>query len=506
MSAHIIHKQKVILNVESMNTAFAYQNTVSNLFAGDLTASIENLLDEIDTLNTVTRIEKLTLDLGAINAAGFSDGFKDKLLVELKNSIRSAWDKYDGNTTVIKQSESLRDGFMYFMKKGILPWYIEVRNMAEFEASVLDKWNEQDWIFIVDWFRDNINSYNQITERLVWQFSDKFLKQVLSSALKQIINDSEWKILLNDLLYLNTKLNINKNQTSKEYLTKTFSRVFYQNKSYTLHTLIADELLYELKNKNAELLVKHYGDLINSIQTPFVATIIKNVYFFHEKKISLEYVTAKDVLIKDEKLLDNFSLNDDFKTSSSVKELKTDKYQKAVNKKESAINKEDVLFAENCGIILLHPFLQSYFEELSLIKNKGFISGETQKRCVFLLYYLSTGLTEVAEFNLVLEKMLCGYNFEESLPLIINLTQQEIDESAKLLSTVINYWPPLKNTSIEGLQKTFLQREGKLEMKETGWQLTIEQKTADILLSKLPWGFSTIKLPWMKNMLSVDWC
>ncbi len=81
-----------------------------------------------------------------------------------------------------------------------------------------------------------------------------------------------------------------------------------------------------------------------------------------------------------------------------------------------------------------------------------------------------------------------------------------MEESEALLQSVIRYWPPLKNTSVDGLRHSFLQREGKLEQKQNGWLLTVEQKTIDILLDKLPWGFSTVTLPWMKEMISVDWC
>ena len=92
------------------------------------------------------------------------------------------------------------------------------------------------------------------------------------------------------------------------------------------------------------------------------------------------------------------------------------------------------------------------------------------------------------------------------MPSEIILSKQEMDESTALLQSVINYWPSLKNTSIEGLQQTFLQRKGKLITTDTGWQLTVEQKTVDVLLNKLPWGFSTVKLPWMTGFLNVEWC
>jgi hypothetical protein len=43
-------------------------------------------------------------------------------------------------------------------------------------------------------------------------------------------------------------------------------------------------------------------------------------------------------------------------------------------------------------------------------------------------------------------------------------------------------------------------------MKANDWQLDVERKAQDILLSKLPWGLSHIHLPWMPGKyLAVQW-
>ncbi len=162
-------------------------------------------------------------------------------------------------------------------------------------------------------------------------------------------------------------------------------------------------------------------------------------------------------------------------------------------------------YVSNCGIVLLHPFLESFFTELNLIKKNGFVSVEACQRAVLLLHYLATGETALEEWNAVLIKVLCGLPLNETLPNTIELTDEERKESEAVLQSVIRYWPPLKNTSVKGLRQSFLQREGKLEPKQNGWLLTVEQKTIDVLLDKLPWGFSTIKLPWMNDTISVDW-
>jgi hypothetical protein len=74
-----------------------------------------------------------------------------------------------------------------------------------------------------------------------------------------------------------------------------------------------------------------------------------------------------------------------------------------------------------------------------------------------------------------------------------------------LLVQVIGHWSALRNASPAALRETFLCRQGKLILGEEGWRLEIQRKTEDILIDRLPWGFSKIKYPWMPQVLSVSW-
>ena len=74
-----------------------------------------------------------------------------------------------------------------------------------------------------------------------------------------------------------------------------------------------------------------------------------------------------------------------------------------------------------------------------------------------------------------------------------------------MLQAVITHWKILKHTSISGLRESFLKRDGILRKKETGWLLQVERKTLDVLLDSIPWGFSTVLLPWNPQPLFVEW-
>jgi hypothetical protein len=75
----------------------------------------------------------------------------------------------------------------------------------------------------------------------------------------------------------------------------------------------------------------------------------------------------------------------------------------------------------------------------------------------------------------------------------------------ELISSAIEYWSVLKNTSIEGLRESFLLREGKIIEKNNDWFLIVERRPYDILLQQLPWNISMIKLPWISNSIVTEW-
>ncbi|SDP92487.1 hypothetical protein SAMN05428975_3690 [Mucilaginibacter sp. OK268] len=175
------------------------------------------------------------------------------------------------------------------------------------------------------------------------------------------------------------------------------------------------------------------------------------------------------------------------------------------NKKHTGIIEAETLYIKNSGIVILHYFLSPYFNDLGLLADGKFIDDTTHQRAVLLLHYLATGKIKAAEFDLTLSKILCGYPIQETLPAVIILTKKEKAESKRLLEAIIDHWSPLKNTSVKGLRNAFFERDGTLTKKENGWLLTVEQRTIDVLLGKLPWGYSTIRLPWMQEILNVDW-
>lgn len=161
------------------------------------------------------------------------------------------------------------------------------------------------------------------------------------------------------------------------------------------------------------------------------------------------------------------------------------------------------LMASNAGLVLLHPFLPQLLEARGLWRRRELLAPP---RAAALLHWLATGADEPYEFELPAVKILLGLRPEAPLPVGADLlAQADRDEGAALLSAVIAHWKVLKGTSIDGLRVSFLRRRGALREDDEGWRLQPEPESFDVLLKHLPWGISTVKLPWMTRPLYTDW-
>ena len=164
------------------------------------------------------------------------------------------------------------------------------------------------------------------------------------------------------------------------------------------------------------------------------------------------------------------------------------------------------IYINQAGLVLLHPFLTNYFRAVGLVEENTFCHDLAQQTAIYLLHYLATGETSAPEYELVLPKLLCGWPLNEAISPDIYPLEEAFSEAEELLQTVINYWEALKNTSPDGLREGFLQRQGKLtRVGNQQWKLQVEQVAIDVLLSRLPWGVSMVKLPWMDALLTVEW-
>jgi hypothetical protein len=163
------------------------------------------------------------------------------------------------------------------------------------------------------------------------------------------------------------------------------------------------------------------------------------------------------------------------------------------------------IYVGNAGLVLLWPYLSPFFGALGLVSVNRFIDDSAAERAALLLHYLAGGTKKVREYELTLNKIICGINAVAPVKPYLEITETEQVECENLLKAVIRNWPAIKNVSILGLRSLFLHREGLIFNRDDQMVLRIAGAAYDILVDQIPWGISTVKLPWMKQLLMVEW-
>src|SRR4030095_4407186 len=361
----------------------------------------------------------------------------------------------------------------YFLLNGRLPWWGDEAGLA-FEELIRGIFKNR-LAEISDFFKENYNN-NAVWERASYQFNDEILGVIIQLFVE--LKDAQ-KLL-------------------EEVLEKASSDI----SSYKRVQLpLMEEELKQLRKITSRILVFNatliFTDSGNTekIKSILVKILIKELVSTDgrtqpgEDIINKLKEISKDLPSEDE----SPSVLKDVETSKPAGILKSDK------------DEEEKLIVRHAGIILLSPYLKTFFTKTGLLNDNIWLSKEAQHRGVFLLKYLSTGITKNFEYQLILEKLLCGIMPEEPVPSEIILNNNEMEESEQLLKSVIENWSALKNTSVQGLRETFLKRDGVIIKKDINWLLQIERKTVDILLESIPWGFSTIRLPWNEYLIITEW-
>lgn len=159
------------------------------------------------------------------------------------------------------------------------------------------------------------------------------------------------------------------------------------------------------------------------------------------------------------------------------------------------------------GLVLLAPYLPALFERTGCIEKGVFANEESQRKALAVLKYAAYGKyaeppKDAALMNLICNLPVSPVLYADELPKVSDSEKELIDS---LLNAVIANWKAVGHMSPDGLRGTYFVRNGTLETAGASDMLTVETKTFDILLDKLPWGYSMIKHSWMKKVLNVKW-
>lgn len=467
MYNHIIRSQQVYINYTGKEDAFVLQQQASDVGKKMIGRITEKLLAEYETTDETISIGKLEIGIDIdeqedwLNIAGKK--IEQQLRLQLQSKINSAKKGVD----IKKSNEAFFETLVYYLQHGFLSWNASVSNKEQFE-TMLGKWiasvSPNEMAMLTDAL-----SRQQAVQRLVSTVSNKNFVLLARLLSKNILSNET----LDDILLL-TK------QIAKQ---KTASAKLSLNLKQQLVTLL-------LENNNSQDFYKKLVEFFSHYGQP--------QQFFFDKTVVLDIKTAAIKRVVQE-------LNNE---SSSVGKARAQLNNEAAEKKyldDTVAETKEItegIFISNAGAVIIAPFLTRLFQNTGLYKE-GKITDEEKTLC--LVHYCITGANDAAEFELLLPKILCGVPVQQAVSVLVELNDEIINEADEMLASVIEHWNVLKNTSVDGLRQAFLQRNGKISFSNDKWLLQVEQKAHDVLLQQLPWSFSMVQLPWMKEILHTEW-
>ncbi len=157
----------------------------------------------------------------------------------------------------------------------------------------------------------------------------------------------------------------------------------------------------------------------------------------------------------------------------------------------------------NCGILLLHPYLTSLFEEIGILKDKKFKNRKSQIKALQLMFYICTFKENVEEYEILFFKILVGLPINEFIIFSEPITISAKQKCRNVIEKLIEDWKVLKKTSLESVQQNFLQRKALLFDNEQSIEVHLETSSFDVLLEHLPFNFSIIKTPWNHRLFFI---
>lgn len=484
---HILQQVNLEINTTDEKTAFEIKSRIDSFLKDDLFPKVERLFDEMASPEEIQRFESIQMEFELKHAEDI-DLLTEKFVSQIREKLETAdseaddfnrdWDKAGNKSFLAENQEpekpdgpaftapakrvsidaesNLKNTFIYFLETGQLPWYAIAGLLNEFMLPILFNQAINDKKFIGQ-LKELFLSNGGAVKRFLYQFSNDTIELVIKQLRQTAsIRQSDWNNLV---LPENQALRI----------------LFYEliiNKLIDPNYQITPEMWQDLHSE----IWKTLGEMNETQQINNQAIEILLQIGFDRKDFGEETNAEQEPLLS----RDENSLQEPDETMKTV-------------------------FIGNAGLILAHPFLKELFRRANCLDKNGQFLSSKQFYAIHLLHFLGTGEEQAMEHELTFEKFLCAVPLGMPIERKVDLLDQDKIQCNDLLKAMISNWSALKNTSPEGLRQTFILREGKLDLQKSPTKLYVGRKAFDVLLDKLPWSISVVKLPWMNDLLFVDW-
>lgn len=468
------------LTINGRLDAFRTQHLAGPFFYRQLLPALEKIFDELAGADETISLDRLELDLGHIPLhdleATIPDSEWEKILRQQVGTALREQRKNANEQRVTVKENSCRQ-WLFYMEHGYLNW--NVAGFDEKELSAALEMLATDFSLVLQ-LRKLIQNNKQAQTRIVRSHDDRFLVSLIEILTATAHRDLQQAV--NELvqLYRQQRQATPTAIGSKQLRQQTWISI--------LHTTA-----HEKPGLQTGQLIKQI--LIADTNLPSIT---------HESLHELQSLKVIYPVLKTVQLRQQVQE----KKQQFEREIGQDTVKTVAKPEENIIPDtidENGIFISNAGIVLLHPFLSTFFGRLQLTTGGRFHNTATTEKAVHLLHFLATGKTDSEEHELVIPKLLCELPIQYALRESIELTGEEKEEAENLLAAAIDQWEKLKNISNDALRENFLQRSGKLYTKNDLRYLQVENGSLDVLLDYLPWTLSIVKLPWMKEMLRIEW-
>ncbi len=549
---HIIQKQTFDISAPSLELVQHWEKHAHDLTESVINPTIDKCFEQESTKENTLIIDQIQIDLGNIKALTDQE-IKDKVTNTLMQEL-ARYTNESPSHSLLQLSEyqsegssrgelhkygDIVDSFIYFLVHGRLPWWVNPETF-ELMGDWVSRLSKRQTELIAKELSANIFARN----RMVSQFDDEFISILLGyynhGISKTLLNSWRW------LEKMGSSISVNIRKLRKVYWDYWISKCigFSDTENLIVHVFSkliksSTEFKHQIQ-KIVKIEPRHTKKSSYSSEEKAVATSMSPIFVNAlEAANKVEKGDIKDLIEdvnnfrptdkshkklpqKEEKKttpIPDTEFNNDVNIDISTKQSRTDFKEEEIDNiypndirdgsKESQFpsdNNIDPVFCEAAGLVIIHPFLEELFRTLHLWDGDQWTSESSQHQAVFLVAWLSYGKHPLPEYVLTIPKLLCGMPSEEVIDTSVTLGEAFFKTCTVLMETVISHWKAIGNTSVEGLREGFIRREGKLTFKEPNWHLVVERKAQDILLNRLPWGISFIRLPWMGNKsIHVDW-
>jgi len=545
---HRIRRQILELGLFREAGAYALQQRAGRVFQEKVLPELDRIFTRLAPEGRVIQLDRLEIDLGALGENNWELQFKEACIQQIEKQLGKliADAPFSSDPGIrIKEQEGLNwEIFSHYLQCGVLPWHAKSLSLRDLETDLKPVMLREGPLLLQN-LLTLLRQSSPAVQRLTTQFSRNFTVSFVEAILRLPFG---WVARVLDL--------------GKSLFAQPLDSRLYQK---FIESLILDEARGSLPEVPDSTWVAQYfygfggdvfedsgqlglrradavapdekdgsGKLAGDTELPSQANRQKkNTDYNGEPDYEISRGTD-DAAPEENQSAGKLSRETKLSPQANRQKKNTDKdhefdYEVSPHgspqdaqppeKKQSAPEALALLFPKNgkpaepafglpvanAGLVLFAPYLALFFRQLNYQ-----IPEPDQHRAVHLLHYLATGAENPEEPVLLLPKLLCGMPPE--LPpdaLLLEespLTEQEKTEARRLCEAIIKNWPILKNTSVEGLQNSFIRREGLLYNKDNKTiLLRMERLGQDVLLDTLPWTISVIKLPWMDFQLQVEW-